>query len=421
MRKFVLSVLSLVLVFANAAAQESAQSKVEVPVEHNWLWLGDTPYILNADVSNTSLKKDLISIRILKDVGLTTQPVTVLETSSKVKFKKGKGKVSFDISSLEPGFYQVNINGCNPFNIGIRPEEIFSPQDKQPDFDEFWDNTLKELAEVNPEYKLMLMPEKSNGQRNVYRVEFKSLGGELMGGYYCEPVGEGKYPVKIEYMGYGAEPYIFDPSSEPETIQFLVSVRGQGIFLGTTPRTWDIQGLADKYTYYYRGAYADVIRAIDFIASREKCDPDRIFAQGESQGGAFTWIAASLDSRIAAAAPAVPFLGDFPHYAQIVNWPMGEILAEAKRLEIPEEELYRTLSYFDVKNFTDRIKCPIYMSFGLQDPTCPPHTEFAEYNQVNSSKKYFCVPLCGHAMWLERSWTKERMEWFDGFSEKKDK
>lgn len=117
--------------------------------------------------------------------------------------------------------------------------------------------------------------------------------------------------------------------------------------------------------------------------------------------------AASLDSRIAAAAPAVPFLGDFPHYAQIVNWPMGEILAEAKRLEIPEEELYRTLSYFDVKNFTDRIKCPIYMSFGLQDPTCPPHTEFAEYNQVKSSKQYFCVPLCGHAMWLEKSWTKK--------------
>ena len=249
MRKFFISVLSLILVFANAAAQESSQSKVEVPVEHNWLWLGDTPYILNADVSNASLKKDIINIKILNDVGLTTQPVTALETSSKVKFKKGKGKVSFDISSLEPGFYQVNIDGCDPFNIGIRPEEIPSPQDKQPDFDEFWNNTLKELAEVDPEYKLTLMPEKSNGQRNVYRVEFKSLGGELMGGYYCEPVKEGKYPVKIEYMGYGAEPYIFDPSSEPETIQFLVSVRGQGIFLGTTPRTWDIQGLTDKLTY----------------------------------------------------------------------------------------------------------------------------------------------------------------------------
>lgn len=393
-------------------------TQVNVPVQHDWLWLGDTPYKLDADVTNASLRKDEISLKVLKDIGLTTNPETVLENSAKVRFKDGKGRASFDIGSLEPGFYQVSVGGCEPFNIGIRPEEIVSPQDKQPDFDEFWDSTLRELAGVDPEYSLTLLPEKSNSQRNVYRVEFKSLGGVMMGGYYCEPVKEGRYPAKIEYMGYGAEPYIFDPSSEPETIQFLVSVRGQGIFLGTTARNWDVQGLESKETYYYRGAYADVVRAIDFIASREKCDPDRIFAQGESQGGAFTWIAASLDPRIAAAAPAVPFLGDFPHYSQIVNWPMGEILAEARRKNIPEEELYRTLSYFDVKNFTDRVKCPVYMSFGLQDPTCPPHTEFAEYNQVKGSKQYFCVPLCGHAMWQQGSWSKERMEWFDSMSER---
>lgn len=165
----------------------------------------------------------------------------------------------------------------------------------------------------------------------------------------------------------------------------------------------------DKETYYYRGAYCDVIRAIDFVASLDRTDPARIIARGDSQGGAFTWIAASLDKRIAAAAPAVPFLGDFPHYAQIVGWPMGEILAAARSKDIPEEDLYKTLSYFDVKNFTDRITCPLYMSFGLQDPTCPPHTEFAAYNHVRSDKAYFCVPLCGHAMWQQESWTKERM------------
>ena len=388
-------------------------SAVQVPVEHNWLWLGDTPYVLHAVVTNATLEEDDIPLKVLRDIGLTTTPVTALETTAHVHFVNGKATAAFDISSLEPGFYQVCVGSGEPFNIGIRPEEIVSPTDRQPDFDAFWDNTLKELADVEPEYQLTLLPEHSNAQRNVYRVECKSLGGVLMGGYYCEPVAEGKYPAKIEYMGYGAEPYIFDPSAEPETIQFLVSVRGQGIFLGSTPRNWDVQGLASKETYYYRGAFADVVRAIDFVASRSKCDPDRIFAQGESQGGAFTWIAASLDSRIAAAAPAVPFLGDFPHYAQIVNWPMGEILEAARNQGIPEDELYKTLSYFDVKNFTDRITCPIYMSFGLQDPTCPPHTEFAAYNQVKSAKNYFCVPLCGHAMWLEPSWAKERAHWFD--------
>lgn len=408
--------VSFVTVLASVTSEErrrKAPSVVQVPVEHDWLWVGDTPYVLHAEVTNTMLEEDDISLKVLYDIGLMTKPVTALETTAHVRFVEGKATAAFDISSLAPGFYQVSVGGGEPFNIGIRPEEIISPQDKQPDFDDFWNNTLGELAEVEPDYRLTLMPDHSNAQRNVYRVECRSLGGALMGGYYCEPVKEGKYPAKIEYMGYGAEPYIFDPSSEPETIQFLVSVRGQGIFLGSTPRNWDVQGLANRDSYYYRGAFADVVRAINFIASREKCDTNRIYAQGESQGGAFTWVAAALDNRIAAAAPSVPFLGDFPHYAQIVNWPMGEILAAAHNQGIAEDDLYRMLSYFDTKNFTDKIKCPLYMSFGLQDNTCPPHTEFAAYNQVRSPKAYFCVPLCGHAMWQQDSWTKERARWFD--------
>ena len=49
------------------------------------------------------------------------------------------------------------------------------------------------------------------------------------------------------------------------------------------------------------------------------------------------------------------------------------------------------------------------MAFGLQDPTCPPHTNFAIYNNLGTSDKCFwCVPTCGHAMWLEDSWPPVR-------------
>lgn len=389
---------------------------VEVPVVHDWLWTGGIPMRLEAVASSDSLARADISMRVYADTTLMRgDPPCVLESKARARFRGGRARVRFSIASLAPGFYRVEIDSCAPFNIGVRPEEIASPQDKQPDFDEFWNATLAELAAVDPEYTLTLLPEHSSENRRLYRLEARSLGGELMGGYYCEPVKEGRYPVMIGYMGYGAEPYFFDPDAAPETVEFLVSVRGQGIFLGTTPRDWDRQGLADRETYYYRGAFADVVRAVDFVSSREKCDPGRIFALGESQGGAFTWIAAALDDRLAAIAPAVPFLGDYPDYAKIVGWPMGEIIAEAANLGITREELFRTLSYFDVKNFTDRVKCPVYMAFGLQDPTCPPHTNFSGYNQVPGEKSYFCVPLCGHAMWLEPSWSKERKEWLEGF------
>lgn len=87
-------------------------------------------------------------------------------------------------------------------------------------------------------------------------------------------------------------------------------------------------------------------------------------------------VAAALDSRIRAIAPAVPFMGDFPDYGKIVWW-------------------------------------PVYMSFGLQDPVCPPHTNFAIYNNFGSEEKHFlCVPTCGHAMWKEEAWPPVRQEFF---------
>lgn len=328
--------------------------------------------------------------------------------------------VCCDLGKLDPGFYQVNVS-CKgpggeavaaPFNIGVDPEKIVSPQDKKDDFDAFWAANLAELATVAPEYKLTLLPEKSSAVRNVYRVEMKSLGGASIGGIYAEPVKPGKYPVYIEYMGYGADPYYFDPDAMPEAIQFLVSVRDQGIFKANNER-WIDRGLDSKENFYYRGAFCDVVRAIDFAASREKADTDHLFAQGESQGGAFTWIAASLDSRIKAIAPAVPFLSDYRDYSRIVWWPMWEMFETADKESIDKEAMFQMLSYFDIKNFTDRIKCPVYMAFGLQDPTCPPHTNFAGYNQVKSEKKYFCSPLCGHAMWMVQEWSQLRSAWFN--------
>ena len=108
----------------------------------------------------------------------------------------------------------------------------------------------------------------------------------------------------------------------------------------------------------------------------------------------------------------MPFLSDYPDYGRIVWWPMHEVFQAADAEGIGRDDLMRMLSYFDVKNFTDRVQCPVYMAFGLQDPTCPPHTNFAGYNQVTAPKQFHCEPLCGHAMWKENRWQQIRTEFF---------
>ena len=402
---------------------------VEPVLENDWMYTAGRPARLRAAV-RTASDADMtgrVALILMTDRGDT---LSVLE--------KSLGGASADTLTfrlnLAPGFYKVAFSAVydngdstddasaaftsETFNIGCDPERISSPQDRQDDFDEFWAESLAALAEIDPQYRLTLLPEHSDEIRRTYRVDMKSFGGEPISGIYIEPVKEGKYPVFINYMGYGATVWYNDPSARPEAAEFTLCVRNQGLNRKPGEKDdWVVRGLSDKDTYYYRGAFMDVVRAIDFVASREKVDTSLIFAEGGSQGGAFTLVSASLDKRIKGIAPFVPFLSDFPDYFRIVHWPADPVLAEARRLGISESDLYRTLSYFDIKNFTDRITCPVLMGFGLQDGTCPPHTNFSGYNLITSLKSYVTFPLAGHHVETEAGWWAARDAFFAGIME----
>ncbi|MBR6731919.1 MAG: acetylxylan esterase, partial [Bacteroidales bacterium] len=310
------------------------------------------------------------------------------------------GGVQFSLD-LDPGFYKAILyfvrNGARTeltrTNLGFNPEQIVSEQDKEPDFDEFWSETLEELASVTPEYKLIPLKDHSNEVREAFRVEMKSFGGETISGLLMLPVADGKYPAMISYMGYGSEVWYPHPSDNPERIDFQLCIRNQAFNrLPGEKDDWCTRGIESKETYYYRGAFADAVRAIDFIFSLDKTDAAQVFANGESQGGALTLVAASLDHRLKAIAPSAPFLNDYRDYFALAGWPGEPIVATAKAKGMSEDEMYRVLSYFDVKNFTDKIECPVLMAIGLQDPVCPPHTNFAGYNHIKTEKSWICYP-----------------------------
>lgn len=368
----------------------------------DWLFLEKGPVTLTTKVAFTGeATLQLVTDRSL----MAPEPEIVLTREVAV----GEDSLLVaPLGDLESGFYEVRLRDSIRFNIGVRPDEVVSAPDAPADFDAFWETTLSELAAVPLEVEWTPVPAYSNALRECFEVRYPSWGGAVAGGIISIPVAEGKYPVHIQYMGYGADPFYFDPSAAPDRIDFLVSVRGQGIFKEPEAR-WIDRGLASKEEFYYRGAFADVKRAVDVAASLEKADPERMVAYGESQGGAFTVVSAALDPRIRAIAPAVPFLGDYPDYGRIVEWPVHEVLAAAAEEGISEEAIYAMLRYFDVKNFAPMVSCPACMAFGLQDPTCPPHTNFAIYNNLGSTERQFwCVPTCGHAMWLEPSWPPVR-------------
>ena len=402
--------------------REAAQALEEALLPKAWfvldktsgIFTGEGSHTVGVGIASSSTGKVNLVLDISTDFG---QGVASFDRT--VKLNQGGADLNFDLD-LAPGFYQavlslVQEDGVRVelarTNLGFNPEQIVSDQDRQPDFDAFWERTLAELAQVAPDYRLTLLEEHGNDIRRAYRVDMKSLGGESVSGLLLVPVAEGKYPALIHYPSYGSSPYYPSPSDNPQLIEFLLCPRNQAWNRRPGEKDdWCARGIESKETYYYRGAFADAVRAIDLVCSLPQTDLSRILADGESQGGALTLVAASLDSRLKAIAPSAPFLSDYKDYFRLADWPGFPILNAAKEKGISEEDACRTLSYFDVKNFTDRIGCPVLMAIGLQDPVCPPHTNFAGYNHIRSEKSWICYPQAGHNVWEQPGWSAAKQE-----------
>ena len=359
-----------------------------------WLFLGNGPYTLKTTVEASP---GSASFCLVKDTSLMS-PNPEIVYSCDTEVGEG-GSLNVPLGALEPGFYQVRLRDTLRWNIGVRPDEVLSPVDAKPDFDAFWEKTFAQLDSIPLKADWKELPEYSNGQRTCYEVRYESFGGAVSGGIISIPNAPGTYPVRLWYMGYGAQPIYFHPASSPGVIDFQISVRDQGIFADGKGK-WIHRGLDSKENFYFRGAFCDVKRAIDFVATLEKADMSRMVALGDSQGGALSSIAAAVDPRIAALMIGAPFLGDYPDYHKIARWPWADFFDVADKEGIPREEVLDMLTYFDVKNFAPRITCPVLMFVGLQDRTCPPHTNFAIYNNLGTSDRHFvCLPRNGHDVW----------------------
>ena len=340
--------------------------------------------------------------------------------------------------TLKPGFYhaavEANYGPVRDFNIGYDPTAIVSAPDMQPDFEDFWAKAKAELAAVPIDAKLTLQEDLSTGARNIYFVEMQSVGNGdgkpvTIRGYYAVPKAEGTYPVVITQNGYDSrgesQIYIPDTNGNPEWIELNISNRGQLVnnrppykeenaFYGEDyiDNEWFAYNFGDKDTYYYRGAYMDVVRSIDFVCSQDKVQKENIFMTGGSQGGAFAIAGAALgDGRLNAIAPSIQFMGDFPDYFQVGSWPASTARAMQQELGIDDKTMYTFLSYFDTKNLATLVTCPVTTAMGLQDPVCPPHTNFAPYNNFKSTEKHYVVnPECKHE--TPADWYNAYMDFF---------
>lgn len=395
-----------------------------------WVWDEEDCVQMQVTLRNPLLKElkgDSLVIRICKDTK---------EEIAKYPFcynNKVDGEITETITleGLPAGFYHVfvELNGVNIvknetnlydkphyidyYRFGVSPENIVSLPDAQKDFKKFWDRARKQLAKT-PIDPVVVEQTERQGEKRHFVAKLKGLDGDIVQIDYTMPRKPGRYPVHIVNMGYSCKPWDLD-LSDNGWIDVIVSSRGQGRNDATNRfGDWVQFGLDNPEHYYYRGAYLDCSRAIDYLVTLPEVNKKKIFLEGGSQGGAYSMACAALDHRVTAVACYVTFMSDFPDYFKIVDWPYSAIKAKQKELGMSDEQLYRNLSYFDIKNLAPWIKCPVYLAIGLQDVTCPPHTNISGYNLLKGKKQLHFYRNYGHHVDYSH-WTPSMYEFFSRF------
>ncbi|MEQ9764547.1 acetylxylan esterase [Streptococcus sp. ZJ151] len=283
-------------------------------------------------------------------------------------------------------------------------------QDVPDDFDEFWQKNIAAL----PGQFDHVIEEQDFNTPNLRCIDLY-FKGTNDGNVYARcilPKTSEKVPVIFHFHGYmGQNPdwsVLFSYAALGYGI-VAMDVRGQSgrsldnaVFNGNTVKGQIIRGMIDgPDALFYKDIYLDVYSLIEIVATFDEVDETRFSSYGGSQGGALALVAAALNPRIQNCVTIYPFLGDFKRVLELGNH--SEAYDELFRyfkfhdpFHQTEDNILKTLSYIDIKNFSHLIKCPVKFVTCLDDDVCFPSTQYAIYNRIQSEKEHFLLPEYGH-------------------------
>ncbi|MGL6063990.1 MAG: alpha/beta fold hydrolase [Fusobacteriaceae bacterium] len=278
---------------------------------------------------------------------------------------------------------------------------------KPKDFDEYWIKALKDLEEIEEKYTLT---PSSFITPNIlcYDLKFNGINNENIYVKFLIPKQKEKpLPAIIEFHGYGGSSKDWSKKlSYAEAGYVVLSMDCRDQFGETGENNFKtgnlIRGLdSSPEKLYYRNIFLDATRLVKIAMKMEWVDEKRIGTVGFSQGGALALVAAALEPKVSKVFSIYPFLSD---YKRVWEMDLGRLAYEELKLYFrnkdplheKEEEIFTKLGYIDIQYLAPKIKGDVTLATGLIDEICPPSTQFAMYNKLNTKKKILIYPDYGH-------------------------
>jgi cephalosporin-C deacetylase len=209
--------------------------------------------------------------------------------------------------------------------------------------------------------------------------------------------------LPLHLVQYGYATLSLYPRSQGESLQEWQIEHGTRLIYHVT----------DRERYYYRGAYMDCVRGMDFLHSRAEIDTSRIGVWGSSQGGGLTLATAALDHRVSAAVAGVPWLCNFPVAAQITTSPYVELHDYLQQHPEDRDRALATLAYFDQMTLAETIACPTLIASAITDDVHPLRTVMPVFEKIPALKSIVVYPDLEHE--YRTDFTVHGKAWMDRY------
>lgn len=353
-------------------------------------------------------------------------------TTGKVKLVNGRANINIG-TRKKPGFQDLKLRAFfdgkkteHHVKVGYSVDKI-EPFTKEPaDFMQFWSNEIAEMHKTPLRYTMEPAHEYDTDKADAYLVKVEvNKQKQSVYGYLFIPKAakEGKKcPVVLCPPGAGVktikEPLRHRYYADNGCIRFETEIHGldprfTDAQFAEINRTFNVgqtgyfyQGIESRDRYYMKKVYLSLVRCIDFLTSLPEWDGKNVAMTGGSQGGALSIVASALDSRVTLCVANHPALADMAAYSEAGRtggYP------HMHREGMLNPTTIKTLQYYDVVNFARHIKCPVRMTWGYNDSTCPPTTSYAVWNVLTCEKECVLTPINEH--WTSETMEREHCDW----------
>ncbi len=323
------------------------------------------------------------------------------------------GGATLDARLDEPGtiLAEARIAGAGGKAVRALAGAVVAPDRIRPsapcpdDFDAFWKSKLSELAAV-PAHPVLERADAENAAVEYFRITMANIRDSRIHGQLARPKAGEKFPAMLVVQWAGVYPlqkgWVTGPAAEGFlTLNInphdLPIDRPEAFYKEQSEgplKNYPAIGHDDRETSYFLRMYLSGYRAAEYLTQRPDWDGRTLAVTGTSQGGLQSILIAGLHPRITAVMANVPAGCDHTGDAvgRASGWPQWNANLWGK-----DKEKVRTASrYYDVVNFAARVKCPVLVSMGFIDETCPPAGILAACSQLKGPCEKVFLPLSDH-------------------------